>query len=303
MTPSRRRSTFTVEKLRDRLFEPVGSNFPDPPDLLYHYTTSSGVLGIVTQKKLWASNLLFMNDSSELENGTQIFDNAIRNAERTGLLDDDGEPFSDWYINGPAFNISFGIFGVCFSELGDDLSQWRAYGQAGGYSLGFSGPELQAMHSRGIATLDKVIYDEPKKVSIAETTVSAAIDEWRTLKAGPATTMKRRNDIFREVLEHAIRHCICIMKHHSFAAEREWRLFVANAELDDETRVRYRVGHSSLIPYLEIPIVARGRRILRKVITGPNAQQSLAHSGVMGCLIDNRMAHVDFDLSTIPYRV
>ena len=236
MSSSRRDVTFSIQKLRDRLFEPVGTNFPEPPDLLYHYSTSNGVLGIVSEKKLWASNLLFMNDSSEIENGTRIFDGAIRNAERAGLLDDDGEPFSDWGINGPEFNISFGIFGVCFSELGDDLSQWRAYGQAGGYSLGFSGLELQAMHSRGIATLDQVIYDELRKVSIAEATVSAAIQEWRLLKAGPAKTLKQRTKAFRDVLEHTIRHCICIMKHHSFAAEREWRLFVANAELDDGAR-------------------------------------------------------------------
>src|SRR5436853_5035591 len=137
MPVNRRSKALTESQLRDRLFDPVGTVFPEPPALLYHYTKHTGLAGIISSKRLWAGNLLFMNDASELEDGIRIFDRAIDRAQKQGLLDKDREPFADWYLNGPQFNISFGIFGACFSELGDELSQWRAYTEGGGYALGF----------------------------------------------------------------------------------------------------------------------------------------------------------------------
>ena len=42
-------------------------------DVLYHYTTSEGLLGILRDDKLWATDIFHLNDSSEFEYGrTQI---------------------------------------------------------------------------------------------------------------------------------------------------------------------------------------------------------------------------------------
>jgi hypothetical protein len=35
------------------------------PDLLYHYTTQEGLLGIIKKQKIWASHLQYLNDASE----------------------------------------------------------------------------------------------------------------------------------------------------------------------------------------------------------------------------------------------
>ena len=35
------------------------------PDILYHYTSQKGLLGILQTKKLWMTNILYLNDSSE----------------------------------------------------------------------------------------------------------------------------------------------------------------------------------------------------------------------------------------------
>jgi len=38
-----------------------------PPELLYHYTTASGLLGILEKKALWATDVGYLNDYMEVE--------------------------------------------------------------------------------------------------------------------------------------------------------------------------------------------------------------------------------------------
>ena len=38
-----------------------------PPEMLYHYTSSTGLIRIAESKELWATNILYLNDSRELD--------------------------------------------------------------------------------------------------------------------------------------------------------------------------------------------------------------------------------------------
>src|SRR5216683_1419399 len=49
-----------------------------PPETIFHYTTAAGLLGIVRSNRLWASDLLYMNDSTEVEYGRQLIIAAAR---------------------------------------------------------------------------------------------------------------------------------------------------------------------------------------------------------------------------------
>src|SRR5215470_941549 len=42
------------------------------PPLLFHYTTQAGLVGIVKSNLLWATNALYLNDSSELRYGLSV---------------------------------------------------------------------------------------------------------------------------------------------------------------------------------------------------------------------------------------
>jgi hypothetical protein len=53
-------------KRRDARFKAWVQRHRNPPDLLFHYTTSQGLLGIVQTNNLWATNISYMNDTSEL---------------------------------------------------------------------------------------------------------------------------------------------------------------------------------------------------------------------------------------------
>ncbi len=37
------------------------------PDVVYHYTTAAGLLGICTSKKIWATDIRYLNDSEEFQ--------------------------------------------------------------------------------------------------------------------------------------------------------------------------------------------------------------------------------------------
>ena len=43
-----------------------------PHGTLYHYTTFTGLLGIVRSRSLWASDVRYMNDSAELRHTADL---------------------------------------------------------------------------------------------------------------------------------------------------------------------------------------------------------------------------------------
>lgn len=131
---------------------------------LWHYTTASGLQGILASQQLWATNIFYLNDKEEY---TGFFDHKLLRLLQDGvdmgiaaaLKTDAGrdtiekkmgehflkEKFAEILLNAirnatharPAYVTSF-----CFTPPGqssDDglLSQWRGYGADGGYAIVF----------------------------------------------------------------------------------------------------------------------------------------------------------------------
>lgn len=38
---------------------------PDSESLLYHFTTTDGLIGIISKSEIWATEILYLNDHSE----------------------------------------------------------------------------------------------------------------------------------------------------------------------------------------------------------------------------------------------
>lgn len=134
------------------------------PASVYHYTSAEGLLGIVGSGQLRATDLRYLNDTSELHYGlTEMLRayEATSQASKQTFTDQLAELYriEDWqpigelglsaFVNlpqerfGPVANAIVNsleesiIIGVaCFCGEGDLLSQWRGYG-IGGYALGF----------------------------------------------------------------------------------------------------------------------------------------------------------------------
>jgi hypothetical protein len=50
---------------------------PQPRGRLYHYTTADGLLGIIQTGQVWATNILYLNDASELSDARAIVQNEL----------------------------------------------------------------------------------------------------------------------------------------------------------------------------------------------------------------------------------
>jgi hypothetical protein len=115
-----------------------------PPDTLYHYTTLAGVIGIVSNKTLWATSIRHLNDATEFTYAHGVLREVLEGATRgTPAGVSAAVEFMVSYLNVSTTQVAssfMGKFGatyvVSLSSEPDKLSQWRAYAAGGGYALG-----------------------------------------------------------------------------------------------------------------------------------------------------------------------
>ncbi len=115
-----------------------------PSGLIYHYTTQSGLLGIINSGEIWATHFRHLNDLQEfvyamdplrrrveeLADG-RWSEEEITRAMKAIQIENDAVKRVD-------LENDLNLFVASFSEVPDSLPQWRAYAHSeAGYSLGF----------------------------------------------------------------------------------------------------------------------------------------------------------------------
>jgi hypothetical protein len=204
-----------------------------PPSYLYHYTSLEGLRGIMRERRLWVTDIRFLNDSSELrqffqtlrmvgDDPTRVLQSPKHVNELNVWRGADGQPdYRVWSTRvldfmenllSPEQDSSF--MGVtCFSAVSDDLNQWRGYAPAQGVALRFDGARLQKWAIGNGYGLIKCKYGPPFEDEVAE--VLLKIDQ--SLSVESPFYMSRY--LFPAVLRIAA-GC----KNNTFSAEQEWRI-------------------------------------------------------------------------------
>ena len=144
-----------IISVRDRAVMPA-----EPyPNYLYHYTTATGLQGILQSKVLWATQFDFLNDPTEFLYARDFVKSHLRCrgdkiANALGDVDDLGNTAATY----PHYVTSF-------CENGDLLSQWRGYSKFNdGYSIGFPFPRINAKpHGHFDRQLLKIIYEREQQ--------------------------------------------------------------------------------------------------------------------------------------------
>lgn len=125
------------------------------PETLYHYTDIHALQGIWEKGELWGTESFYLNDTSELIAGLDAVRLAVTqkqaDVKETGGRFEAGQSFQqqrDMDTLRAANQLlaeirSAASYVVSLSERADELSQWRAYANAG-YCIGFSTPALMA---------------------------------------------------------------------------------------------------------------------------------------------------------------
>jgi hypothetical protein len=318
---------------------------PAPPTV-YHYTSAAGIMGILSSQSMWATHYAFLNDRMEFAAATSVFKHIA-----ASMLKEVGEAAHQPFTNAPSnehelrasvCKVILGLndltrahapFVISFSEHGDLLSQWRAYGDGGhGYSIGasthslFKGISMQPDAPRWL--LVPVIYDPAEHLQIADTCMASALETMSKLLAS-SDGRDERARLMREGIDSLLFLIVAfapLLKHPSFAEEREWRLIASGikpelalaisgsesvhsvesaAYLQEEyARTGLRPSNRRLVPYE--PYIFSGElstELFREIVVGPCNDRVQANMSLRLLLFKSLSKHsINVRHSQVPYQ-
>jgi hypothetical protein len=277
------------------------------PSRLYHYTTGAGLLGIVESNSLWATNILYLNDSSEISYGFSRARNHLRALREKRST----EPLITFLSRAEdLLNLSVLIpgrqfYALCFCERPDLLSQWRAYAdRGGGYAIGFDTEDLTTAVIKLSLSLFQVEYGTGKNWQLLVQDIDSlccaltrCIERW---PADEEMLISATLDDFKLALIFRL----FWMKHPGFSEEKEWRI-LANFDSAHASRVCLRPSRTTLVPYVELNLSVPGgqdKLPIREVVQGPTAHPELARLAVDWLFRKHGFQAPEIRGSTIPLR-
>ena len=297
-----------------------------PRETLYHYTSLSGLLGIIGSRELRSSDIRYMNDSAELRHTLDLLNRQVTRRILSGV--DHPEllnAFLDWLgrriVSGPM------LFGASFRANGNLLSQWRGYAVHGkGVSIGFNARYLQDFFNVvGTNSLNAVmeaaakeivrcadahgfsvgrcIYDPGAQAALIEEVIDGVMSlaDPSDLRRADANAVQR---LFQP-LEDDLLRIAAVLKHPAFEEEQEWRIISPMFPDARHGAVRFREGHSMLVPYYAFPLSldAETGVTLDHVYIGPTSNAELSMHSLRLYLEQQRAAPRDgISYCQIPYR-
>ena len=271
---------------------------------LHHYTSLDALLSIVETKSLWATNVHYLNDSSESELGLNLMRQVGQEARKTakGIDAEFLAYFADW-LDGRVFE-SASVYVLCFSEAHNQLSQWRGYTEHGrGICLSLdSGLLVQRMQAYGW-TFQNCRYNRDSQLTWAEAILSRMRREAAASCVGLEGDKKKG---FDPVLQNCLSDLLQVaatIKNDAFAEEREVRFISPMINAADE-RIGYRAGRTALIPYVSFRLVdGEDDLAIHEIMVGPSPTQHLTQSAITGLVKQKRLREPCIvSLSRIPYR-
>jgi len=190
---------------------------------LYHYTTMSGLKGIVESGSIHATNIRYLNDSQEFYFGLDYLKKVILPSEidfhvENIPLTEDMSLLDHLIILRINYILSCfrddvsrssGYFVTSFSGNPDVLSQWRAYGKEKvGYSIKFDWAHLFHPSDPMLTSIQKIEYVNPADSSIAREFIDKKIndikkDDWHSmlLKTMPWLEQNDRSEYQKMLLK------------------------------------------------------------------------------------------------------
>lgn len=236
----------------------MSKKFHEEHKEVMHYTSASGLQGIVTRKTLWASHASFLNDAEEVEGffsrvfpeilrpelekhvaESQDLASCVQTAGQLGMnlfdhfLEKIVKRFRDAELRAQDHYIaSFCAAKDEWISQNGLLSQWRGYGVNGGYAIVFDSAKLDSM----LATEGDIYYEERllwsdvqyDMAEPSEVEDEQVLEHIRKVKKGAyifLTTGEVNMDVEEALESSSVLSVLC--KHKGFAEEKEVRIVVS----------------------------------------------------------------------------
>lgn len=279
------------------------------PSHIYHYTSSSGLRGIIESASLWATDVWYMNDAVEATFGREAINTYLRHKSADSDADRD---FCSAALEMMA-NIEESLsqhdmlnsYIACLSGEGDQLSQWRAYGHSGGVSIGFDRIALEQL----AAELPNPMNFTVRKVAYRRLEQDTLLDAcYIPSFAAVPNPVVHPQDLPNAALDFVGRamNLSPALKHPAFSEEKEYRLHIfLGSAIYTSNVLNFRDSPMGITPYLKIPLCEAGGQhicVIKRVIIGPQRHQAEAKRAVRQLFQTHGMPDVEVALSEIPLR-
>lgn len=252
---------------------------------LYHYCTLDSLLGIVQNRCLWASDARFLNDRKEVSEAKERIQRSRDFVERrirgfpgcAEVLDSLDRVCGSEHL----------LFVISFSEVEDNLSQWRCYGDRGrGVCLGFDEPLVRSLGHR----LGRMLYGADE---LLEAVIQASIEH---------AQREVRTAADNEALDRRFTEIMALSKHSAFADEREVRLLFLDGDPGVGER-RFRRSGQFITSYRPISLEPLWEReVLKKLCVGPCQHEEATKWALIQFLVEMGTPRTVVHDSKAPFR-
>ena len=192
--------------------------------------------------------------------------------------------------------------GVCvtsFSEERDQLSQWRAYSGEGGYCLGLSGALLRDCAKDQGFIFGRCTYSHQESYQVAEEILMRLIRSYRASDKSEDSMKKLKVQIAIDIAQYGP-----LLKHRSFAEEKEWRIITPQISIGDK-RLDFRPSSGKILPFVSVNIEKclrrKGAEDGALVVIGPGRDPGLASYAIQA-FTHREIGSVGIGRSESPFR-
>lgn len=278
-----------------------------------HYTSQTGLMGIISSEKIWATNIKFLNDEQECQHAIGLIKEIVTTTtsklppehpshtvykEYVSELED-GLDLIDDYLTKHVFTFSL-------SQEEDLLSQWRGYcPEDNGFCLVFNIEEIFKQIKSEFDKNEKHRFDDVHLIACIykkedkEKRIKEVLNRYWSRYSSASDKTDKESILTDLLLE--IQLFASYFKHPSFSEEKEKRLIVIS-NYDVASDIMFREGRFSLIPYIELPI---SRRSINRICIGPTMNKELSKRA-LDPFLNKNYAHPckppEVIYSEIPYR-
>lgn len=245
---------------------------------IYHYTDVNGLLGIISKKSLWATDIRFLNDSMEYYAGVEALTELCSEMIETCRNSKDSvyKSATSLYKIIPKFiknNLeNRNSYITSFTSSRDNLRQWMTYcPKNSGYAIAFNKDKIlisgEAERQNNIVCrLETVDYkkERVRQMLNIDSIVNNIISKKLNVEVAAS-----------EFVNDMLFHC-CAIKNEEFYDEKEIRL-VTQSSSQKNHPVQFRSKSGIIIPYFEYPIELDW---IEEVMIGPTTNMKLARLGL-----------------------
>jgi hypothetical protein len=285
--------------IKDLLTKPI-------PKHLWHYTSYAGLQGIIESKKIYATDVRYLNDRQEFIHAkglaATLAEEVVDSSDAAKVVSGSRKnAVSLAFDTGPLRADRLQVMVASFSDAQDQLSQWRGYsGPSSGVSVSFDLSKIRPLS--GVDTgvvFAPCVYDLEQKKALLQRALSHMVDalvKWTSdvkeavdknpelLKKLESTSAEWSSHVksppLRERFQLAMAKVnldlvrICpLLKDSSFSEEREWRL-VLPISMDKQLQNPrlYRPARDTLVPYIAYPLCGANEPVpVNGLILGPGS--------------------------------